>query len=78
MKWVLVKDRLPKESCEVVVFSSFGGVINVSYSAKYKRFNCQDWYTPEEAADSGYDSVIAWCLMTEIKAEITSLMEVEE
>ena len=75
MKWVLVKDRLPEESCEVVVFSSYGGVLNVGYSAKYKRFNCQDWYTPEEAADSGFDSVVAWSLSSELKAEITRLME---
>ncbi len=75
MKWVLVKDRLPEASCEVVAFSSYGGVMNVSYSAKYKRFNCQDWYTQEEADNSGFDSVVAWSLLSDLKAEITSLME---
>ena len=75
MKWVLVKDSLPTESCAVVAFSSYGGVINVSYSAKYKRFTCQDWYTQEEAEDSEFDSVIAWSLLSDLKAEINSLME---
>lgn len=73
MKWIKCSERLPKESCEVVAFSSYGGVINVSYSAKYKRFNCHDWYTQEEAENSGFDSVIAWGLLAELKAEITSL-----
>ena len=48
--WVDPKERLPVTTCEVVVSTHHGSVSTVSYSRKYKMFNCTDSFTPQEAA----------------------------
>lgn len=61
------KKELPKKSCEVIAFQCIerGGVYNISnvgYSHKYKKFNCYDFMSKEEA-DSGSYEVAYWAEM---------------
>lgn len=54
--WISAKDRLPEESCEVLIGNltedreRFCSVTNMSFSAKYQAFNVWDFMSADEAA----------------------------
>lgn len=72
--------EVPQDSCEVVVFFAMEGklyhVINIHYSAKYKRFGCHDYMTEDavaarkESNDKYMENMLCWAYFDEMDSEV--------
>ena len=58
--WIDVNDRLPEKSGEYLCFLNYC-IYPLSFSKKYKAFNCQDFYDEAEAKKISIRDVTHWC-----------------
>lgn len=65
MEWIKTADRLPTESGACIVYCQDGYESKVDYSAKWEKFNAQDWSTEAEVAQHCFNDVTHWMPMPE-------------
>lgn len=58
--WKKASEELPKRSCNVVVITASGLVVDVMYSQRHKKFNASDYGDSFEAASYAFEGVVYW------------------